>query len=172
MRDERLRVGITLGLATVALGVSLAGGFFRTGTTVAGYALVVGAILLGSLSRVVVGVLRVRPESPFEYALRRPEAFETRPSELVRVERDLVLGASSAAGAELRLLPMLRDAAAARLLARRGIELDRRPDLARDALGERAWELVRPDRPPARDRSGPGIRRDEVAEFVDALEKI
>lgn len=172
MRQEAVRATVAVVFVTGVLAILLAGGFFRTGTAVAAYALVVAAILLAALVRTTTAAMHVRPESPFEYALRRPEEVETRPAELVRVERDLALGVTSGAGADLRLLPMLQGAAAARLLARRGIELDRRPELARDVLGDRVWALVRPDRPPFRDRAGPGVRRDDVAAVVDALERI
>ena len=72
------------------------------------------------------------------------------------MERELVLGSADADHAHRRLLPLLRGTAAARIAARHGFELERRPDAARALLGEDVWELLRPDRPEPEDRHAPG----------------
>jgi hypothetical protein len=88
------------------------------------------------------------------------------------VERELGLGMARAGRLHTHLLPMLREAAAARLAARRGIELDRRPEAARAALGDEAWELLRPDRPPPADPNAPGISKRRVTALIDSLERL
>jgi Ser/Thr protein kinase RdoA (MazF antagonist) len=108
----------------------------------------------------------------FEAALRRPQSSAPEPVELLRMERDLELGIAGAAHAHRRLLPILREAAAARLGARHGIELERRPDAARELLGEDVWDLLRPDRPEPADRFGPGIARARVAAAIERVESL
>ena len=95
-----------------------------------------------------------------------------RPPELVRTEREITLGTSSAGHLDQRLLPMLREAAAVRLASRRSIDLERRPEQARRLLGDDVWELLRPDRPPPVDRLAPGISLARLRAVVDALERI
>ena len=73
----------------------------------------------------------------FEHALRRAELRPMRPPELVRTEREITLGTASAGHLDQRLLPMLREAAAVRLAARRSIDIERRPEQARRAARRR-----------------------------------
>ena len=89
-----------------------------------------------------------------------------RPAELIRTERDLTLSTSNAGELHARLLPQLRDVAAARLA-------DRHSDLvqAREILGEEAWELLR-DRPVPPDRSAPGLPLRRISALVDAVERL
>lgn len=110
--------------------------------------------------------------SRFDAALRRPQAATLQPVELLRAERDLELGVASAGHAHHRLLPMLREAAAARLASRHGIELERRPEAAQALLGDDVWELLRPDRPEPVDRFDPGVPRDRVAATIGRLESL
>jgi hypothetical protein len=110
--------------------------------------------------------------SRFDAALRRPQAATLQPVELLRAERDLELGVASAGHAHHRLLPMLREAAAARLASRHGIELERRPEAAQALLGDDVWELLRPDRPDPADRFDPGVPRDRVAATIGRLESL
>ena len=78
------------------------------------------------------------------------------------------LGASSAGHLHTRLLPLLRDAAMARL----GIDFDLHPGRARAALGEETWELLRPDRPAPVERNAPGLPLRRVRAVVDRLEQL
>lgn len=110
--------------------------------------------------------------SRFEAALRRPPAATSQPVELLRVERELELGIAGAGNAHRRLLPLLREAAAARLASRHGVELERRPDAARALLGDEVWELLRPDRPEPADRFGPGVPRERVAAVIERIEAL
>ena len=53
-----------------------------------------------------------------------------------------------------------------------GFELERRPEAARALLGEDAWELLRPDRPPPEDRHGPGVPPRRVAALIERVESL
>jgi hypothetical protein len=110
--------------------------------------------------------------SRFEATLRSKKPRPPEPVELLRMERELVLGSADADHAHRRLLPLLRGAAAARISARHGFELGRRPEAARALLGEDVWELLRPDRPPPEDRHGPGVPPAQVAAVIERIESL
>lgn len=113
-----------------------------------------------------------RRGSSFEAALRVRPATTPQPVEFLRMGRELELGIADAAHARRRLLPLLRAAATARLASRHGIELDRRPDAARERLGEDVWELLRPGRPVPADRHARGVPRDRVLAVIERLESL
>ncbi|HZT84560.1 MAG TPA: hypothetical protein VE984_03960 [Gaiellaceae bacterium] len=113
-----------------------------------------------------------RGESRFEAALRGPAEKTPQLVELLRIERDLELGIAGAGHAHHRLLPILREAAAARLASRHGVELELRPDAARDLLGDEVWELLRPDRPEPDDRFARGVPRGRVAAVIERVESL
>jgi hypothetical protein len=108
-------------------------------------------------------------ERVFEASLRPRVTTERWPANLVRLERVVESSRSSGLDAHARLRPVLIEIAEARL-ARRDLRLDRDGAEARQLLGPKAWELVRPDRPPPRDRDAPGITPDDLEEILDALE--
>jgi hypothetical protein len=122
-------------------------------------ALVIGAIV----------ILTVLPTVPVRGPDVRP-AQPVRPVDLERLERLIAWGRSSAPLVRVRLRPVLREIAIARL-RRRGIELDR-CDAARELLGERLWELVRADSPLPEDLSGPGMALSELEALTERLESI
>lgn len=168
-RRNLLRLGLGWLLATVAAGIVVGLNVFRTADVAAVWIVVLGAQALLALTRPP----RSQTEpSLFETALRRRAEEHVRPPELVRIERELVLGLESAGHLHARLLPILREAATARLAAKHHVDLDLRPAAARALLGEEAWELVRPDRPAPRDRTGPGLERARLRSVIDALEKL
>ena len=113
-----------------------------------------------------------QPASRFEATLRSRKPPPREPEELLRMERELVLGSADADHAHRRLLPLLRGTAAARISARHGFELQRRPEAARDLLGEDVWELLRPDRPQPDDRHGPGVPRARVEAAIERVESL
>jgi hypothetical protein len=165
----RIRVGVGFAVATLAVAIVLAVNVFHASEVIAVYVVVVGAQALVALTRPP----RAETEpSLFESALRRPREEPLRPPELVRIERELVLGLESAGHLHTRLLPILCDAAAARLAAKHHIDLERRPAAARALLGEEAWELLRPNRPEPSDRGGPGLPRARLRAVIDALERL
>lgn len=132
-------------------------------------------LCLFSLAGVVGALRRAHPQarvSAFDRALqRRPERHD-RLAELARLEREVALGTSSAFDLHYRLRPVARRVAHGLLAARRGIDLEHDPDGARSVLGDEAYELVRPDREPPRDRFGPGIEPAGIHRLVEALEAI
>jgi hypothetical protein len=158
-------------LASLGLVVALGVGLLDPAEVVALYVLVVGALVLLTLTRVDLATEEPGP-SLLESELRRSRTQPLRPPELVRIERELLLGIQSAGHLHARLLPLLRAAAAARLATRRRIDLERQPEAARAVLGEEAWELLRPDRPAPADRTGPGIASTRVSSLLDVLEGI
>ena len=80
----------------------------------------------------------------------------------MRIEREITLGTTSAGHLHARLLPLLREAASARLGSR----------LTRERLGDDAWELLRPDRPEPADRNAPSISVRRVNSIVTTLERL
>ena len=127
--------------------------------------LVVGAI-------VIIAVLPTAPVTHNRPVRRGPRvgpAQRVRSVDLERLERVTAWGRSSPALVDLRLRPVLREIAIARL-RRRGIELDRGDD-ARELLGERLWELVKA-RPLLEDPRGPGVSLSELEALTERLESI
>ena len=69
------------------------------------------------------------------------------------------------------LRPLLVPIVAARL-GRRGIDMALAPRRAQELLGDRLWEIVRPDRTSAANRVGRGLRRDDLREAIERLEQL
>jgi hypothetical protein len=128
----------------------------------AGYVLALAAIAIVSLVRQLGTRGEQQPPSLFEHALSRKPEEPTRPPELVRIEREITLGTTSAGHLHTRLLPLLREAANARL----------GPRLTCEQLGDDAWELLRPDRPEPVDRNAPSISLRRVRSIVTTLEQL
>jgi hypothetical protein len=100
-------------------------------------------------------------------ALEREREEPTRPAELERLERELTMATATAFDLHLRLRPLLREVAGARLAAR-GLQLDE----SGDVVGEELWELVRPERPAPSDRNAAGIPAGELRRAVEAVEAL
>jgi hypothetical protein len=113
-----------------------------------------------------------RTPSPFAASLQPSRETIERPVSLVRVERELAIGASSAFDVHHRLRPAFTELATSLLSWRRGIDLDADPDAARAVLGDDLWELIEPDRPAPAERAGPGLDERAVERVVTALERI
>jgi hypothetical protein len=169
--SERLRLIMAAVTATMATAIVLGLDIFAADTVVAVYIVVLGGIALLGLTDLARGGDQSE-SSLFELSLRRPKQESMRPAALVRIERELVLGMESAGHLHRRLLPILREAAAARLSAKRQIDLETGPRAAREVLGDEAWELLRPDRPEPATRNAPGISRAKLTATVDVLEDI
>jgi hypothetical protein len=112
------------------------------------------------------------PASRFEEALRARKSAATQPEELERMDREIVLGSADADHAHRRLLPLLRATASARIAARHGFELERRPEAAHALLGDDVWELLRPDRPEPEDRHAPGVPRARIEAVIARVESL
>jgi hypothetical protein len=135
------------------------------------YLVALGGVLLLALVRLTVAKAPGVKGSLFDRALadmRRPPR-DVRELELAR---DLELSRLNAFHLHLRVRPLLREIAAHRLGKRYGISLDAEPGRARELVGASAWELVRPDRPPPRDRLAPGPPLSSLRDVVTDLEKI
>src|SRR5438552_11021341 len=122
-------------VATVALVALVAIPKLSTSRALAIWVVLVTALVLGVLVRQSRRRGGPAPPPRFEQALRGRKHATSQPEELVQMERQLVLGVADADHAHRRLLPLLRAAAPARLSARHGLELERRPAAARALLG-------------------------------------
>ena len=74
-------------------------------------------------------------------------------------------------GVDQSFRPLLVPIVDARL-GRRGIDMARAPRRAQELLGDRLWELVRPDRPPAANRVGHGLAGEDLREAIERLEQL
>jgi hypothetical protein len=100
------------------------------------------------------------------------DVLPERPAELKKLERDVHLSVGTWFYLHHRLLPILREIAANRLLVHHGIDLERRPNAAQAIIGDPAWSWLRPDRKPPDDRWAAGPSLAELHAVVDALERI
>ena len=120
----------------------------------------------------LVQALYPRTPSPFEKSLRRQQPAVERPGSLSRLEREVSMAGSAAFDVHFRLRPVIAELATELLSSRRGIDLERDPDLAHAALGDDVWELVRPDRPQPTERHGSGIDEAQLGRVVTSLEYV
>lgn len=160
----RLLVIPTIALGAIALFVP---GRFAVGVRI--YALVL------CFAIIVLLLLALRRAYPLESILRPPATAADRriaPASLVHLENEVALGVASSFDLHYRLVPRMRTIAAGLLSSRRHVSLAASPNTARAILGERAWELVRSDRPAPEDRLATGIPADELSRAVDALEAV
>ena len=137
-----------------------------------GYWLVLAAFALALLVRLVRRAHPVPKSSPFDLGLRRSPRARRSLAELEQMEREVILATSTAFDVHLRLRPRLRRIAAYLLATRRGVDLEAKPEVARELLGEQTWELVRPDRPAPTERHAPGLRRADLRDVVASLERL
>jgi len=172
MSDERRRLLVLWAGATVGLAVALGVRPVSMSTILAAYVLALAAIALAALTRSARSASEWQGTSAFEQALRGSADTPVRPPELVRTEREITLGAANAGHLHARLLPILREAASARLAAHHNVELGRRPDAAHALLGDEAWRLLRPDLPPPEDPNAPGLPLRRIRALVDTLERL
>jgi hypothetical protein len=165
------RVTELLLLPTIGLGVALVVAPGRSAQALHAWLLVVLGLALLALVRAVRSAYPRTP-SPFAASLKPAARAVERPTSLVRLERELAIGSSSAFDVHHRLRPAITELAAGLLSARRGIDLRADPGAARAVLGEDAWGLVAPDRPAPAERAGPGLDEPTVERIVTALERI
>jgi hypothetical protein len=165
---ERRRIAIPVAVATLALVALLAVRPLPADRIAAGYVLALAAIGLAAVTRSLSSATSEQPASQFDRMLTRPVEQASRPAELVRIEREITLGAASAGHLHVRLLPLLREVASAKL----GVDLELRPERAKTLLGDDAWKLLRPDRPAPEDRTAPGLPLRRLRALVDTLERL
>jgi hypothetical protein len=127
------------------------------------------AVLLAAGAVAAIALLPPVARPPRRRRARPAEPL--RPKGLSAMERQVGMARGSAGDVQDRLAPLLRDIARDRL-ATAGVDLDRDPEIAAEALGAETWELVRPDRPPPPDRHGPGASLAGIRAAVTRLEEI
>ncbi len=160
-------------VATIGLVVALGAHPVSTREILAAYVLALSAIALLHLTRLARGEESwLRTPSELDRTLASRPETRVRPAELIRIERELTLGSATQEHLHARLLPILRDAAAARLATKHEIDFDRRPDRARELLGDDTWEIVRPDREVPADRNAPGLPLRRIAAVIDTIERL
>ena len=135
------------------------------------YLLAMGGVVLLALVRMTRVKAPAAGPSQLDRARERMETPPADSGELTLV-RELELSKMSAFHLHVRLRPVLQEIAAYRVRKRYGVELSTEPERARELIGSSAWEIVRPDRPPPRDRLAPGPSFAQLSEVVDELEKV
>jgi hypothetical protein len=136
------------------------------------YLLYLGGVALLGLVAATSAAAGTERTSEFESALVRPPNRSSRPRELERIEREVDLGQASAFYLHYRLRATLREIAAHRLRTHRGLDLDRQSQESCEALGEPAWELLRPDREPPRFHDARGVPFADLRTVVETLEDV
>lgn len=74
-------------------------------------------------------------------------------------------------GVDRSLRPLLAPIVAARL-GRRGIDMALAPRRAQELLGDRLWEIVRPDRTSVANRVSRGLAGDDLRDAIERLEQL
>jgi hypothetical protein len=126
-------------------------------------------VLCGLVLVALVAAVRARLPAARElhrHRIPRPVRKAVRPQQLEWLERQV--GDAVDAGYELpfRFRPFVYNIAAAALVRRHGVVIDRDPERAEAIVGPRVWELIRPDDPSKKLPPG-GFRA-----LVDDLEAI
>jgi hypothetical protein len=154
-------------LAVVAIGVVLPG--LRSPATLV-YVVVLGMLSAWALIRLSGPATRPNP-GPFEAVIRVQRPGPAHIDELESTERLVRLSVASAFDLRFRLKPVLREIARERLMLRRGVDLDARPDEGQRILGDAAWQLIQI--PPGRPEHGlPGVPLAELEHVITQLERI
>ncbi len=134
--------------------------------------------LLAEITLVVIAAVGVAvcfwllPKGPSTSWQRASARAQSRPDQLVRLERLVVTSGATAIEAHAYLRPVLAEIASERLAAR-GQTLKAMPDsVGKTLLGEPLWEIVRPDRPFPENRHGPGVSQTDLRAMLDVLERL
>ena len=157
-------------LATLGVVIALAVAPDRRDVVLDLYVLALGGIALIRLVGLTPRRLGPGERSQFDEALRREPVQPTTVAERDKLAREVGLGMQTAFDLHFRLRPVLVEIARNRLAAR-GVAIEHEAR-ARELVGDEAWELLRPDREPPRDRNAPGLRTGELDSLVGALERI
>ena len=160
MTGRRALLLVTAGcLAATALGLVVG-----QGSTVALAAALVLATALAAAT-----ALQLRPART-QQPPRRPGDDEL-PLRLREVADAVRESERSEFGVDRSLRPLLVPIVAARL-GRRGVDMALAPARAQELLGDRLWEIVRPDRPSAAYRIGHGLAGDDLLAAIERLEQL
>jgi hypothetical protein len=143
--------GFTFVLVTLALIVLLGLQPIAVETILAGYAITLAGIVLAAAATAMREAQR-DPGSRFELELKREHVPPSRPTELVRMERELTLAMANAGHVHDRFKPIVRDIAA-----------------ARGTVDDGTWEFLQSPAPA--DRNAPGLSLRRIRALIDALER-
>jgi hypothetical protein len=168
IKARAVKVGITVSAAAGIAALASSGG---NAILLDVYLLTIGGVLLLALVRTTRARAPWARRSHFDAALAAMRRVPPDSGEPTLV-RDLELSTYSAFHLHARVRPVLRDIAAHRLRTRYGVELDGEPARAHELVGAAAWELVRPNRSPPRDRLAVGPTVAELRLVVEELEGI
>ena len=164
MKRVAFDVGVLFAVATAVVAyISLAEPSLRT-VTLHVYLLVVGGLTMLALVTATSDALPRQARGELERALAERATPARRLPDLERMEREVTLASASTYDLYYRLLPHLRDIAAARC-ERRGQRM------GPEQLGP-WWELLRPDREPPEERFTGGISQAELRACIDHIERI
>jgi hypothetical protein len=134
--------------------------------------MMMGEIVLITIAVVGAAIcIALIPGGPTPPPRRAPRREPSLPQQLVELERLVVSAEASALQMHAYLRPLLAEIAATRLAAR-GLRIERLTTEDGGLLGDRLWELVRPDRPFPEDRRGPGVSAQQLASMLDTLEQL
>ncbi|MDQ6918556.1 MAG: hypothetical protein M3Z98_04265 [Candidatus Dormibacteraeota bacterium] len=135
------RVSIPTALVTGLLAAELVFRPIPFGLALRAWLVAVGALAAAALVRASLSPYRQVHVAPLSIERRRPQVPE-RPAGLAEVERAVDFAAWNPADLNRRLRPLLREVAVHRLQNRRGVDIERNPELARRLLGDVAWDLI------------------------------
>ena len=144
----------------------------RPGLVLDVYLLFLGGVGLLALARTTGVAQPGSARSPFDRALREPKPRPQRPPELVRLEQQVALAATTAFDVHYRLRPLVREIAAQRLWRRHAVDPERDQKRAQSLLGEDLWNLVSPDRPVPGEPFAPGLDARSMRLIVEDLERV
>lgn len=134
--------------------------------------LLVEIALLVAAGGGIVVCLALLPDAAPWSRRRASVRRSARPEQLERLERLVASSETSALQAHAYLRPLLVEVVSRRLAAR-GQTLERLPvPVGQRLLGDRLWEIVRPDRPFPQNRYGPGVSADDLSAMLDVLERL
>jgi hypothetical protein len=138
---ELRRLALPAAVLTALLGVDVVFRPIPFGFAFRAWLVALGALAAAALVRGSLAPYRQLRIEPVRLQAHRTNTVE-RPAGLEEVERAVDFAAWNPADLDRRLRPLLREVAAHRLQTRRGIDIDRSPEAARQLLGEVAWDLV------------------------------
>jgi hypothetical protein len=156
-------VALLAGAAAIALGSGWLSGYPAQALAATTLAFAAVVSLLGIRDLAVRAELRSRPA----WRAGDPPQLE----QLRQADRALKAAQVSEFGVDRDLRPLFRPIAAMRL-ARRGVDLDRHPEEARELLGEEMWELVRAGRARSSSRVAGGISVAGLEGLIERLERV
>lgn len=146
MRKLVLRLAGLALVATAALLLVVDLGARRRGLAVEVYLdLICGLVLVG-----LVAAVRSRLPAARELDRRReqgPPRTVVRPQELEWLERQVGDARTTRVEVSAQLRPFVRNIAAAALVRRHGVVIEQDPGRAEALVGDRIWQVIRPDDP-------------------------